>query len=164
MKKIIYLLGSVLLLSCTNNEETITTGIQPEQLTHLHNNDSKSWKITHYYSDYGNQILDNDYTTCMKDDVYIFKVNERLGEVLFGDNSCYANYSDVDGETAVVNYTYFSEEGKLYLDFGRGAYSNENNVQTAWLVVLSCDYLSEDKMIFTNGAENDGVGVVFEKL
>ncbi|MDY0780762.1 hypothetical protein [Tenacibaculum sp. IB213877] len=165
MKKIILLLLSFVFLSCSKNDEDMESrgGITEETISYLHNNSSKKWKITHYYSNYEEQILDEALTNCMKDDVYIFYFDSNECEVTFGDSSCYANYTDVVAETAAAEYNFYSSQKKLYLSFGRGAY-NDLNVQTSWSITTSCLLLNPEKMIFTNGKDNSGVGIVFERI
>lgn len=168
MKKTILLfLTSLIVVSCSDTDVIAPVDkkeISAESIVYLHENASKKWKITNYYSNYESKVLDEDLMSCIKDDVYTFFNDKEESEIVFGDSSCYAGYKDEYEETSVATYAYYSEDKKLYLYFGRGAYFTEKKIQSAWSIVTSCEYISADKMIFTNGIEGSGVGIVFEVI
>lgn len=164
MKPIIALFLLTVFFSCTKNEELIIDGISKDEVTLLHDESSKKWRVTEFYSNYKGKILDTDKTDCMKDDVYTFFHDKNEAKVEFGNNSCYSNYNDIDGESAVATYSYSLKDRKLGLDFGRGAYNETNKVQTAWVFSTTCIFMSSDKMIFTQNKNGEGKGIVFEKI
>ncbi len=164
MKKTILLLLLFIIISCSNNDELPEEGISAESIAFLHNDNFKNWKITHYYTNYEEKVLDEDLTKCMQDDVYTFFSDKKEGEVQFGENSCYKNYNDVAGESALASYEYSSENRKLDLYFGRGAYSTENKVQTAWSISTSCELMTQDKMIFSDKTDGSGIKIIFERI
>ncbi|CAL2104642.1 conserved exported protein of unknown function [Tenacibaculum sp. 190130A14a] len=153
------------LMACSDSEDFAKKeGIDASQLELLHANSSKKWRITHFYTNYKAEILDEEMTDCVKDDVYTFFTDEKEAQIDLGANSCYANYTDVTNELAGAIYSYYPEDRVLYLDFGRGAYAALNKITTSWAIITSCKFLSEDRMVFTNGIDGNGKGIVFERI
>lgn len=165
-KTTLLLLLFILLVSCFGNDKIIEkeVGITEEMLVFIHNNSSKKWKITKYYSHFNNEILDEHLTNCMKDDVYTFYFDKGESTIEFGENSCYERFTDLTNELSMANYSFHPDANTLFLDFGRGAYFEKGKVTVFWSKVTSADLISEDKMIFTNGRDGNGVGIVFEKV
>ena len=154
----------LILTNCSNDDDIIEpddpTIITEESLINLHDNNNKRWRITSYYSSYSDLKLDINFTNCMNDDIYTFSVNDRNSDTEFGNEVCYNNYPN---EISSATYTYYPENQKLYLDFARGGYSGQ--ISTFELRVTKCILLTEEKMIFTSGGEdNSGIGLVFEKV
>lgn len=165
-KTTLLLLLSILLVSCFGNDEIVEKeeGITEEMLVFIHNNGSKKWKITKYYSHYNNEILDEDLTNCMKDDVYTFYFDKGESTIEFGESSCYEEYTYLTDEYSMARYSFDPDSNKLFLSFGRGAYSEERKQYVFWSKIISAHLISEDKMIFTSGIDGNGDGIVFEKI
>jgi len=172
MKKITLLFSALITLiifeSCSGDDTMIEfndpSNILEEELTYLHNDNIKKWKLTKYYSAYRDDQLDTDLTNCFQDDTYIFLADNTASNTEFGNNSCYANYPEVSDEISSAVYSYYPDAQSLYLDFTRGYYSSQDNTTSLTLIILKCILLTPEKMIFTNGVENSGIGLVFEKV
>jgi hypothetical protein len=139
--------------------------ISKEAMIDLHNNGSKKWKLTGYYSNYKEDSLNDDLTKCMSDEIFTFFNDNNQAYIELGNESCYANLPDTEEELVVATYDYEEEKEKLYLTFTRGRYSSVNNITSVSIIILKCVLLTPNKMVFTSGgSENDGRGLVFENI
>ena len=156
------LLGLLMLTNCSEDDvEPLDPSIIPsESMAFLHNNNSKKWRITSYYSSFKDLVIEEAYTSCVNDDTYTFSSTDRNSVTEFGEIICFENFPE---EISAAVYTYYPEEQRLYLDFSRGGYSS--TVSSFELIITKCILLTEEKMIFVNGEErNYGIGLVFEKV
>lgn len=124
----------------------------------MHGGSEKSWHVKEVYQDYG----DNERSTseaCHQDDVYTFKSDTREVEVTFGDTACY--WTEPDSEAAGVLYTYYPEDGSLFLDHARAEGKGAETASVFYIMKLR--EISEDRMLFFNGTpENPGRAILFE--
>ncbi|WP_430409378.1 hypothetical protein [Kordia sp.] len=151
----------LILTNCSNDDDIgDPTIITEESLIYLHDNNTKRWQITSYYSSYKDLELNIEFTDCVSDDIYTFYVNDTNSDTEFGSEVCYNNFPN---EASSASYNYNSEFQELYLNFSRGGYSSQDAYYEFF--IAKCIFLTEEKMIFTHGGEdNSGVGLVFEKV
>lgn len=126
----------------------------------MHVGSVKSWQVKGVYLDYGDKERGIS-EACHLDDVYTFEANTREVTVSFGGTSCY--WPDPDDEGANVLYTYYPENGQLFLDHGRGESKGAETASVFYIMKLK--EISENQMLFFNGTEeNPGCAILFETM
>ncbi|XMO88125.1 hypothetical protein AAFN75_07480 [Algibacter sp. AS12] len=117
-----------------------------EDLKLLHNNSSKTWELEAYYQNYDNWISDKN--DCLIDDIYIFKTDNEV-EVISGNENCYYG----DSEIAETSYTFYEEEGGVWLTMTRGEITDD--IVSSTFFTLKLIELQEDRMVFSSGDKRD---------
>jgi hypothetical protein len=113
-----------------------------EDLNLLHNNSSKTWELEAYYQNYDNRI--SDQNDCLVDDNYIFKVDTEV-VVIPGNQNCYYGASEI----AEANYTFYEEQGTVWLTMSQGEITE--NIFRSTSFSLKLIELTEDRMVFSSG-------------
>ncbi|SDI60605.1 hypothetical protein [Winogradskyella thalassocola] len=137
----------ILFVACSTDDEDNSREIYTtEDLNVLHNNSSKTWELEAYYQNYDNWI--SDQNECFVDDSYIFKTDNEV-DVISGNENCYYG----DSEIAEASYTFYEEQGEVWLTMIRGKITD--NIVSSTSFSLKLIELQEDRMVFSSGHKGD---------
>jgi hypothetical protein len=125
--------------ACNKDDDYLYEIYTIEDLNLLHNNSSKKWKLETFYERYDNKI--SDQNDCFIDDNYIFKIDLEV-EVISGNENCYYGNSEI----SEAKYTFYEEEGKVFLTMIRGKIID--NIVISKSFILELIELKEDRMVF----------------
>ena len=168
MKKLLLLLTFLsAFAACSDDDENvfIANKVSLDELDLLYGDGEKHWKVTAYYENYKTKTLDETLNNCVQDDVYTFYKDDDKLKIAFGALSCVtAEGNEVIEEVAGGNYNYHDDASQLYLSLGRGYMNHSTNLFSSKSIILTCEYISENKMIFVQGTNENLVGIVFEAV
>ncbi|WP_179353791.1 hypothetical protein [Winogradskyella vidalii] len=136
----------IVFTACSKDDDTSNEIYTIEDLDLLHNNSSKIWELEAYYQNYNNWL--SDQNDCLIDDIYIFKTDNEV-EVISGNENCYYG----DSEIAEASYTFYEEEGSVWLTMTRGEITDE--IFSSTFFTLKLIELEEDRMVFSSGNKKD---------
>lgn len=139
----------IITVSCSSDDDDDASQelYSSEDLTILHNNSSKTWKLDAYYLDY-NSKQKSEQNDCLVDDIYTFKPDGII-EVVAGLENCYYR----DNEIAEAEYSFYEDEGRLYITIIRGEITN--NLVKSTSFTLQLIELTENRMVFASGDKNN---------
>lgn len=138
----------IITVSCSSDDDDASQELySSEDLTILHNNSSKTWKLDAYYLDY-NSKQKSEQNDCLVDDIYTFKPDGII-EVVAGLENCYYR----DNEIAEAEYSFYEDEGRLYITIIRGEITN--NLVKSTSFTLQLIELTENRMVFASGDKNN---------
>ncbi|MCG1036230.1 hypothetical protein [Polaribacter sargassicola] len=131
---------------CSSDDDDLSEIYSVDDLSLLHNGSFKEWQLEGYYVNYDNWI--SEQNDCLVDDSYIFKIDNEV-EVISGGVNCYYG----DSEIAEAKYTFYEEEGTIWLTMIRGEISDDIVSSTSFSLKLI--ELTEDRMVFSSGDKAD---------
>lgn len=151
----------MLLFSCDKEEDQQPTdpfAFTEAQLLQVHNGDQKEWRLTEFYESYSDQIK-SEQEPCVTDDVYTFFANDRVAQVVYGEQSCYWDMPTT--QFGGATYTYYPGSGNMFLDF---SIAEQNEAITSAVIwVMKLIELTPNRMVFANGSDDKpSRAVVFE--
>jgi hypothetical protein len=121
--------------------------ITSKDLSLIHNNSSKTWKLEAYYDEHENNLL-HSKNDCYTDDTYIFKTYNEV-EVIRGGESCH----DGNSEIAEGTYLFYAESGTFFFTMFRSRIINDTVRRT--FMSLKLIELKENRMVFSTGNKNN---------
>jgi uncharacterized membrane protein len=132
--------------ACNKDDDNSYEIYTIEDLSLLHKNSSKTWKLIAYYENYNNWLSnEND---CFIDDSYIFKTDNEV-EVISGNENCYYGASEI----AEAKYNFYEELGEVWLTMIRGKITDDIVISKSFSLKLI--ELKENRMVFSSGNKND---------
>ncbi|GAB5524684.1 MAG: hypothetical protein Roseis2KO_25560 [Roseivirga sp.] len=138
------ILLSLFFASCSR-DDTPADQFTPQDLSLIHDDSEKTWRITAFYSNYDQRIL-HDFNDCYMDDQYTFKASTEDVETLLGQQGCY--WINPDEAAATISYSFNPENGLITLNHGRGE-SNGNEFASNFFFIQLLE-LSETRMLFAD--------------
>ncbi|MCL5246643.1 lipocalin family protein [Cellulophaga sp. 20_2_10] len=137
----------ILTTACTSDDDAAMESYTIEDLSKMHNNSSKTWKLEAYYSDH-NSKQKSKQNDCFIDDTYIFKP-DGIVEIISGTENCYYGAN----ELAEAEYTFYEDKGLLFLTIIRGEVTDDLVKTTSFSLQLL--ELTENRMVFSSGDKNN---------
>ncbi|WP_077401576.1 hypothetical protein [Cellulophaga omnivescoria] len=145
---ILSLLILIITTSCSSDDDNASQELySTEDLSIMHNNSSKTWKLEAYFIDY-NSKQKSEQNDCLVDDIYTFKPNGII-EIVAGLENC--NYGD--NEIAEAEYRFYEDEGHLFATMLRGEITNNLVKSTSFSLQLI--ELTENRMVFASGDKDN---------
>lgn len=145
LKSLALLFITTLLFVGCGSDDTPGNQFSLDDLSLVHGNSEKTWKITAFYSNYDQQIL-HDFNDCFVDDLYTFKSETETLEVQLGPLGCYWNEPEV--EDANITYSFNAEAGQILLQHGRGESNGDHFASNFFFIELQ--ELSSTSMLFAD--------------
>lgn len=133
----------IITTACTSDDDANLEAYTIEDLSAIHNNSSKTWKLEAYYSDHKSEQKSKQ-NDCFIDDTYIFKP-DGVVEVISGTENCYYDAN----ELAEAEYRFYEEEGLLFLTMVRGEVTDDLVKSLSFSLQLI--ELTENRMVFSSG-------------
>lgn len=145
---ILSLLILIITTSCSSDDDNASQELySTEDLSIMHNNSSKTWKLEAYFIDY-NSKQKSEQNDCLVDDIYTFKPNGII-EIVAGLENCYYG----DNEIAEAEYRFYEDEGHLFATMIRGEITNNLVKSTSFSLQLI--ELTENRMVFASGDKDN---------
>ncbi len=138
------ILLSLFFASC-NSDDSPVNQFTAQDLSLIHGDAEKTWRITAFYSNYDQRILHN-FNDCYLDDQYIFKAVTEDVEAILGQSGCY--WDMPDEAAATVSYSFNPENGRIMLNHGRGESRGDDFASNFFFIQLQ--ELSESRMLFAD--------------
>ncbi|KOF02516.1 hypothetical protein OB69_12150 [Roseivirga seohaensis subsp. aquiponti] len=140
------LLSFTFLMGCKNDDDSPKIKFSAEQLKMVYGDSQKSWRVTAHYDNYAYTQF-SAFNDCYKDDIYTFKAETEEVEVTLGSLGCY--WASPDEQVATVSYFYVEDEGRFYLEHGRGEGSGVHFASKFF--ILELEEISETRLLFAAG-------------
>jgi hypothetical protein len=170
----VVVLSILVFSSCSNDDdsgENLVPLFPESNLSIIHGNSEKSWKITELINDFYDPNYDLEIDLgCVSDDVYTFSSATEEVTITLGDEKCFGTNDDgifTADEEIFDAELYFSNE-TITLEFARGYINDEGTALGVSLRWFKLAELSEDRMVFYR--ESSGIlgdyreAIVFERI
>ncbi|MFB9053954.1 hypothetical protein ACFFVB_12780 [Formosa undariae] len=132
---------SIMATGCSTDDDSTTGSYYTlDDLEILHNNSSKTWRLEAYYRNYDTNL--SEQNDCLVDDTYTFKTAGEI-EVVSGTESCYYGGEEI----AEAQYTFYEEEGSVYVTMIRGKITEDIASSTSFSLQLTD--LRTNRMVFS---------------
>ena len=151
--KYLSIVAIVLIFSqCSKDDEHAIPTFSESQMSLIHGDSEKSWRITEIINRYPD-TSDDLYISldCVSDDIYTFSAATNEATVTYGSNLC---FEDVDEGIFRADQEYFGASllmlgspETIYVSFGRGYVNDENTAFASTFAYYAVAELSENKMV-----------------
>ncbi len=146
--------GILIFNSCSkdDSEDKIPTFSEAD-MSAIHGNDEKSWKITEVVNKYADPSDDlHIEVDCLSDDIYTFSADSDEASITFGDNLCFEDVDDgifkADHESFGARLLMLGTPETIYMSFGRGYVNEDNTAFASTFAYYALAELSENRMVF----------------
>ena len=150
---------AVTLTNCADDDENRIPNFPESQMSLIHGDSQKSWRLVEVVDDYSDKTDDFFITAdCVSDDVYTFKADREV-EITYGEVLCFDHLSEgnftAEHEQFSANLKMIGDPGTIYLSFGRGYANQDYGLVGSTFSNYRLSELSENRMVFTHS--NTGI-------